>query len=237
MKIDYCSLDQMRYNPRTGRWHKGRNTYEYREACANCGEPFLAAHHNKGVICSHECQSGRFAPGYKDGRTADPVYQAAQQKVRSKAHREANKAEITARQKAWREANKAEVASKKRAWKRANPDKVNASRAKRRAAKLQQAPQEASQVMLEWLYGVAKLVEKSTGEAYHVDHVVPLSSGGEHRPSNLQVITARENLSKHDTVGLAPTGITVEAINKLLVENGVCLYRRLQVPLARQIAV
>jgi transposase len=40
---------------------------------------------------------------------------------------------------------------------------------------------------------------KQTGIVYHLDHIHPLTKGGEHSPFNLQIITKEENLSKSDT--------------------------------------
>ena len=40
-------------------------------------------------------------------------------------------------------------------------------------------------------------MNKEAGEIlFHVDHIVPVSKGGKHHPSNLRIITAFENLSK-----------------------------------------
>lgn len=46
------------------------------------------------------------------------------------------------------------------------------------------------------IYAHAKHLTKETGEDHHVDHIRPLVAGGEHHPSNLRVITAKENLAK-----------------------------------------
>ena len=40
---------------------------------------------------------------------------------------------------------------------------------------------------------------KKTGLEHHVDHLHPLSLGGEHRLFNLQILPAKENLSKNNT--------------------------------------
>lgn len=41
-------------------------------------------------------------------------------------------------------------------------------------------------------------VEKKLGIKFNVDHIVPLSVGGAHHPSNLQVVPAKWNQSKHN---------------------------------------
>lgn len=46
------------------------------------------------------------------------------------------------------------------------------------------------------IYHHAKVMTKETGIVHHVDHIKPLTAGGEHHPSNLRVIPAKENLSK-----------------------------------------
>jgi len=46
------------------------------------------------------------------------------------------------------------------------------------------------------IYQIAKKMTSETGVEHHVDHIRPLAAGGEHHPSNLQVIPATENLKK-----------------------------------------
>lgn len=46
------------------------------------------------------------------------------------------------------------------------------------------------------IYRMRDLMKRLTGEAYEVDHIIPLARGGKHHPNNLQVITALENRSK-----------------------------------------
>lgn len=49
------------------------------------------------------------------------------------------------------------------------------------------------------LYLEAQYLTETTGVEHHVDHIQPLSKGGEHLMINLQILTAEENLSKNDT--------------------------------------
>jgi hypothetical protein len=88
-----------------------------------------------------------------------------------------------------------------------NPHKVNALSAKRRAAKIQRTPQWLSDTQLEQIeafYKQAKDLTDLSGTEHHVDHIVPLQGktvSGLHVPWNLQVITAKENLSKNNKLG------------------------------------
>lgn len=38
-----------------------------------------------------------------------------------------------------------------------------------------------------------------TGVAHHIDHIIPIASGGTHTKENLQVLTAQENITKGAT--------------------------------------
>lgn len=60
MKICWDILEKLRYNNITGYWYtasSGGNTYEYKEYCKYCGEPFLTLTYKKGIFCSKECYS------------------------------------------------------------------------------------------------------------------------------------------------------------------------------------
>jgi len=46
------------------------------------------------------------------------------------------------------------------------------------------------------IYAECRAKTKATGVEHHVDHVKPLAAGGRHHPSNLQILTAQENLQK-----------------------------------------
>lgn len=79
------------------------------------------------------------------------------------------------------------------------PAKRAANCSRCRARKLQATPSWANKDLIEVFYIKAKLMERLTGEKYHVDHVIPLKGKnvcGLHVENNLQVITAKANLQK-----------------------------------------
>ena len=92
---------------------------------------------------------------------------------------------------------------------RNNPQKRAEADAKRRASRLQRTPVWLSEDdfwLIEQAYELAQLRTQIFGFQWHVDHIVPLQGelvSGLHVPHNLQVIPARDNLSKSNK--FAPT--------------------------------
>ena len=83
---------------------------------------------------------------------------------------------------------------------RRQPIEVELARyAKRRASKRNAAPAWANKEAIEAIYAKAKQFSELTGEAFHVDHIVPLISDlvcGLHCEGNLQILPGFDNLSK-----------------------------------------
>jgi len=50
--------------------------------------------------------------------------------------------------------------------------------------------------MIRCVYEECRRISQTTGIPHHVDHIVPLAKGGQHHPSNLQILTAEANLKK-----------------------------------------
>ncbi len=55
-------------------------------------------------------------------------------------------------------------------------------------------PEEREEIVA--IYAQSRRITEESGIDHHVDHRVPLAAGGRHHPSNLQIITANENLKK-----------------------------------------
>lgn len=98
----------------------------------------------------------------------------------------------------WREANPDRARARVSDWKKVNPARVQASVAKRRALKrsavVPLTPEEQAKVI--GIYAEARAMTEIIGVQYHVDHVIPLSKGGLHHPSNLQVLKGIDNMRK-----------------------------------------
>jgi 5-methylcytosine-specific restriction endonuclease McrA len=118
--------------------------------------------------------------------------------ARSKAYYQDHKEEVKAKNKAYHEANKEELNARSRAYGANNRDECNALSAKKRAVKRQAILPSSDLKLIKNLYKQRADTSKKHGEEYHVDHIIPLSIGGAHHQDNMRIITAKENLKKHD---------------------------------------
>ena len=142
----------------------------------------------------------------------------AKQKARYEAYRETisvrrkltpqeQKENSIAYRKAYNEANKKSMLAAGKAWRKNNRDICNANNSKHKARKLNLIPKHLKNCPIEKqrvfdIYKLCKLISKVTGVKHHVDHMWPLSKSGPHWSGNLQIITARDNLTKHSSVDL-----------------------------------
>ena len=97
--------------------------------------------------------------------------------------------------------NEEKIAAQSREWKQSNRGSVRSYRAKRRAAILQATVPWADLEAIKEIYKEAVMLTKETGIEYHVDHIIPLQGkevSGLHCESNLQILTASDNISKHN---------------------------------------
>lgn len=101
----------------------------------------------------------------------------------------------------WRSKNTEKAREATRNWFKSNPHKRTEYEATRRSritnCTVNLTAQEKTDI--ENIYAKCQRMNKKAGKiAFHVDHIKPLSKGGLHHPSNLQILTAQENVRKHD---------------------------------------
>lgn len=102
----------------------------------------------------------------------------------------------------WSRSNKDKIKQRDVAYRLNNPEKQRQFSANKRARKLSATPPWLTGAQLAHIkrtYKLAHLMEDITGIKYHVDHIVPLKGKdvcGLHVPWNLQVIPAKDNLTK-----------------------------------------
>ena len=117
--------------------------------------------------------------------------------VHSAAWRKSNPDKVSAYTSAWYKTNVEHVSHMNAAWKKANPDKVKAQRHRRRSRKTgaggsyTQAEVNTLVVLCNWVCGYCG--ERSY---QHLDHVVPVASGGSSSIDNMLPTCSGCNLSK-----------------------------------------
>ena len=134
-------------------------------------------------------------------------YRAAYRARNSEKYRAnyaANPERFRARSRAYYAMHREEHLERMAQYQRNNPDVFSAHEAKRRAAKLQATPAwltETDFEMMKVSYAMRDALSERYGFKFHVDHIIPLQGEnvcGLHVPTNLQVIPASENMSKHN---------------------------------------
>ena len=92
-------------------------------------------------------------------------------------------------------------AEQNRIYRRDNRAKIYAKNARRRALKLGLTPDwctpgTEAYAEIQATYVTAEALADATGLEFHVDHIVGLSNGGQHRPDNLRPLRADHNIAK-----------------------------------------
>ena len=115
-----------------------------------------------------------------------------------KLYREANKDKQKEYYKVYRLNNLDKEVIRNKAWALNNPDKKRAKHSLRRARvkKVNDIKTSEDRKQLVDLFKQALKREEETGHEWHVDHTIPITKGGRHCLTNLQVVPAKWNLSK-----------------------------------------
>lgn len=129
------------------------------------------------------------------------------EKIRSqkKARYHANRDEMLEEAKLKREKHRESIRKRAKEYYRRNKDVFFEANARRRGRKIQATPEWLTQdhmLQIRELYQICQMFKLYTGQEYHVDHIVPLQGEnvcGLHVPWNLQVLPAKENLSKYNS--------------------------------------
>ena len=137
-------------------------------------------------------------------RRDDPAV-AADNRARAKAWRQANPERSKSLQKQWRDQRKEELKAKRRAYRDANRDTIRALNNRRKA--LQRNVEVNDLTSVQWVaivasYGGRCVYCGCTPEQITMDHVIPLSKGGNHTASNVVPACGSCNSAKSD--GPAP---------------------------------
>lgn len=181
------------------------------------------AYRERQKICQKKCyQKNREAILEKEKKK----YEQDKERIlaRNKAYFEAHKEELKEKRKSYyaENADRIKAISNKYYWEHKeeiqpkmakqykkyraeNKDKINAKDSRIRASKLRAMPSWADERAINIYYERAKLI-RDIGFDVHVDHIIPLNGKGIcglHVEYNLQIIPARENLSKGRRIELA----------------------------------
>jgi len=167
-------------------------------------------------------------------------YEANKEEVAAqhKAYHENNKEKISARKKAYYEANKEEIAAYRKAnkekiaaYQKANPEVGAAGARKYRSTKLKAYVPRCShwEDVEKQLVGRREELRATTGITYHIDHIYPLSKGGIDHPSNYQLLSPEENLSKGAKVDSScPNQMRMKEVSELVLNLGLDIDSALQ---------
>jgi len=172
--------------------------------CTKCGEvkPYEMFYRQRARKDGHrpDCKACR--------QVLEKAYNEANKEKISeynKAYREANKEKIKEIKKSYQENNKEKISEITKAYYQNNKEKSAELSSRRRALKRKAIPRflkkcDVERQRLKKIFKLREVISLATGIEHHVDHMWPLSDGGPHWSGNLQIIPAKENLTKGTSV-------------------------------------
>jgi len=128
-------------------------------------------------------------------------WEAANREKRQQMSREyqlAHPKEVNESSRKWKEANSEKCRATAAKWRKENSERRRLAQSKRRAQKRNSFVEDVHPlVVLELDDGICGICNEDVDPFdFHVDHVIPLSLGGEHGYANVQVSHPKCNLSK-----------------------------------------
>lgn len=186
--------------------------------CKPCAKAMVAAYRAANPELAKARYDAWIAANQDRVKATRAAYRAKNKdklKAAKAAHYAANAERIKAKTAAWQAANREKSRANKAAWKAANPEKVKAGAAAylaanldkhrlhehaRRARKVASAGN-LSKGLAEKLFKLQKGkcacgCKRPLGDDYHLDHIMPLALGGTNTDDNIQLLTAKCNVSK-----------------------------------------
>jgi hypothetical protein len=157
-------------------------------------------------VCS-KCKTEKNFEFFSKNKTRKDGYAPYCKQCQAVANKESNqkhKEDRNAFARSWRQDNREKHLNTLKKYRDKNKPLRASLQMKRKAAKLCRTPSWLSDfdlLKIKCLYQVAAMRTKESGQAWQVDHIVPLQGktvSGLHVPWNLQVIPALDNLKKNN---------------------------------------
>ena len=122
---------------------------------------------------------------------------------KARMYYEENKEFVLEARKEYYENNKEEIARKRKEYYTENKGMfIAAAQNRQRSMQIAYAAlTKEEKEIVNYIYKRAAQLQSEYGIEMHVDHIVPLSKGGKHHPSNLQILSASDNRAKKDKSG------------------------------------
>jgi hypothetical protein len=136
----------------------------------------------------------------------DPIKFKENQKIRSQKYRSKHREKVLSlhrqRMMKWRNENPDLAKEVQKKWVKNNPHKVIANNSKHRAKRKNQKAilTREEELTIKEIYKTRKRISDCTEVQFHVDHIYPISKGGLHKLSNLQLLPAKINIRKKDKI-------------------------------------